>query len=242
MLAALKAYYLEQMARPGAGALFLNPFYFARKGLLDAVQELGPQVSGRTLDVGCGNRPYERFFRSSEYVGLELDTPENRRTKRADVYYDGKLFPFESKRFDSVVCNQVLEHAFEPEAFLAEIGRVLRPAGTLLLTVPFAWDEHEQPRDYARYSSFGLRALLERCGFEVLVHEKTMADIRAVGQLFNAYLFKVTSTRWPYLNALLALLFMAPVNISASLLRWVTPRNPDMYLDNVIIAKKVERK
>lgn len=240
MLTKLKAYYFNQMMRPGVIGLFVNPFFFARKGLYESVQRLSQNVRGRTLDVGCGSRPYERLFQLSEYVGLELDTPENRRAKKADAFYDGKSFPFESGSFDSVVCNQVLEHVFEPEAFLREIKRVLRSDGRLLLTVPFAWDEHEQPKDYGRYSSFGLSALLTRCGFSVVVHEKTMADVRAVFQLLNAYTFKVTATGRPYADLILTLLLMAPVNIVATLLHWITPANPDLFLDNVVVAKKSE--
>jgi len=112
MLEALKAVYVEQMARPGFVGMFINPFYFARRELTSAVRELAPQLGGRVLDVGCGDRPYERLIPSREYVGLEIDTPENRARGRADVYYDGRSFPFEDGAFDAVLCNQVLEHVF----------------------------------------------------------------------------------------------------------------------------------
>jgi SAM-dependent methyltransferase len=227
------------MMRPGPLGLFVNPFYFARMGLYDAVRRLAPHVRGRTLDVGCGSKPYEGLFPSSEYVGLELETPENRRSKQADAFYDGRTFPFESRSFDSAVCNQVLEHVFEPEAFLAEIHRVLRTDGCLFLTVPFAWDEHEQPRDFGRYTSFGLEALLVRSGFRVEVHEKTMADIRAIFQLLNTYVYKVTVTGRPYVDLLSTLLLVAPLNLLATMLSWVTPRNQDLFLDNVVVARKV---
>ena len=114
MLAKLKAYYFRQMIHPGPMGLLVNPFYFARRGLLVAIRQLSSRIEGRVVDIGCGNRPYESLFKSSEYIGLELDTLENRLTKKADVYYDGKTFPFEPNSFDGAVCNQVLEH---------EIGR-----------------------------------------------------------------------------------------------------------------------
>ena len=242
MLARFKAYYLHQMMHPGLLGLLVNPFYFARRGLLLAVREFGPGIHGRVLDVGCGNRPYESLVDSSEYVGLELDTPENRQTKNADIYYDGKTFPVASDSFDAVVCNQVLEHVFEPDAFIREIGRVLKNDGRLLLTVPFVWDEHEQPRDFGRYSSFGLMALLARNGFEVTELRKTVSDIRAIFQMLNAYIFKKTCVRNTYVNLAWTLVLMAPLNIIGTALSWITPRNADLYLDNVVLAKKVPGK
>jgi SAM-dependent methyltransferase len=238
MLAKLKAYYVAQQMRPGVGALFINPFYFARQGLFSAVKLLAPEIHGRVLDVGCGTRPYEGLISAREYVGLELDTPENRRTNKADVYYDGHKLPFEDSSFDAVICNQVLEHVFEPDAFLREIARVLKAGGRLLLTVPFVWDEHEQPRDFGRYSSFGLAALLGRNGFRVLRHTKTAADVRSLFQLANAYLYKVTVTRSPYANLLITLVLMAPFNLVGTLLAWLTPGNADLFLDNVVLAER----
>jgi len=239
MLARFKAYYFSQMMHPGLPGLLVNPFYFARRGLLVAVRELAAGIRGRVLDVGCGSRPYESLFGVSEYVGLELDTPENRLTNKADVYYAGTVFPFEPNSFDSVVCNQVFEHIFEPEAFLREIGRVLKNQGRLLLTVPFVWDEHEQPRDFGRYSSFGLRALLSRNGFEVLELRKTVDDIRVIFQMLNAYIFKKTCVRNPYLSLLLTLILIAPFNLAGTVLSWLTPSNGDLYLDNVVLARKI---
>jgi len=239
MLARLKTYYFRQMMHPGVLGILTNPFYFARRGLVLGIREFASQVHGRVLDVGCGNRPYEQLFDASEYVGLELDTPENRLTKTADVYYSGTVFPFEPNSFDSVVCNQVFEHIFEPEAFLREIGRVLKNQGRLLLTVPFVWDEHEQPRDFGRYSSFGLTALLTRNGFEVLELRKTMDDIRVVFQMLNAYIFKKTCVRNPYLSLLLTLILIAPFNLAGTVLSWLTPSNGDLYLDNVVLARKI---
>jgi len=241
MLAGLRAHYAEQMTRPGLTGLFINPFYFARRELHAAMRELGPQLAERVLDVGCGDRPYEKLVGAQAYVGLEIDTPESRARGKADAYYDGRSFPFEDGAFGGVLCNQVLEHVFEPEAFVREIARVLADGGRLLLTVPFVWDEHEQPRDYARYSSFGLKSLLEKHGFRLLQQRKTAADVRALFQLVNAYLYKVTVTRSPHLNLLAALVLMAPFNLAGTALAWITPPNPDFYLDNVVLAERTSR-
>jgi len=241
MYSILKGYYLQQLTRPGFVGLFVNPFYFARRGLLLAMRDLAPAVRGRVLDVGCGNRPYESLFTTSEYVGLELDTPENRAKHMANVYYDGGTFPFEAASFDAILCNEVLEHVFNPDEFVEEIVRVLNNKGQLLLTVPFVWDEHEQPRDYARYSSYGLAALLRRNGLEIVEHRKTNADIRVVFQMINAYLFKKTETRNPYVNLFVTLVLMSPINVAGTILGWLLPGNPDLYLDNVVLARKIAK-
>lgn len=128
---------------------------------------------------------------------------------------------------------------FKPDGFLGEIHRVLTPDGLLLLTVPFVWDDHEQPWDYARYSSFGLKELLERNGFQLLRQQKIIADVRVLFQLINSYLFKVLWTRWPLANLLICVVVMAPFNIFGLLLYKLLPANPDLYLDQAVLAWKV---
>jgi SAM-dependent methyltransferase len=223
---------------PGWLGIFVNPFYFARSGLRDAMTEFAPMVSGRLLDVGCGSKPYQALFAVDAYIGLDIDSEASRKGGIADHFYEGDTFPFADASFDSVLCNQVLEHVFNPDKFLGEIVRVLKPGGKLLLTVPFVWDEHEQPYDYARYSSFGLRALLEKQGFKIVHHKKIGADASILFQLANAYLFKVTQG-WPRSSKLLfTASVMAFVNVMGLLARRMLPDNPDLFLDHVVLAEK----
>jgi SAM-dependent methyltransferase len=234
MFARLKSSIREQDFNPGGLGLLVNPFYFARKGLHRHIVALAPLVRGRILDVGCGSKPYRKYFNASEYIGLEIEG----RNKDADRLYDGKEFPFKDGEFDSVFTSQVLEHVFNPEEFLLEINRVLKDGGVLLLTVPFIWDEHEQPFDYARYSSFGLRHLLESHGFEIVDHRKSMSDIRVIFQMINAYIYKKTITRSARLNLLLTLILMAPFNLLGEFFAKILPGNNDLYLDNIVLARK----
>ena len=235
----LKSKYNQEMFSPGLMGIFINPFYFARKELYREMTRFSCQISGKILDVGCGSKPYQGLFTSvSEYIGLEYDTPQNRVAKRADYFYDGNTFPFGDMIYDSVICNQVLEHVFNPNQFLNEILRVLKPGGNLLLTVPFVWDEHEQPWDYARYSSFGLKSLLERNGFVVVEQRKTNADARVLFQLINAYLYKILQTSNAKVNLLVCVVIMARFNVLGILLGKLLPANPDLYLDQVVLARK----
>lgn len=234
MLERLKAKLKEQDYNPSFLGIFVNPFYFARKGLYRHIIALAPSVQGRILDVGCGSKPYQKYFNSSEYIGLEIEG----RNKHAEHHYDGKTFPFKDGEIDSVLTSQVLEHVFNPDEFLSEINRVMKERGILLLTVPFVWDEHEQPFDYARYSSYGLRHLLESHGFDIIEHGKSMDYVRVIFQMINAYIYKKTVTKNGKLNLLFTLMLMAPFNILGEIVGRILPRNNDLYLDNIVLARK----
>jgi SAM-dependent methyltransferase len=238
MMHQVKAIYRRQMFFPGWIGIFVNPFYFARAGLRDAITALAPRLSGRLLDVGCGTLPYRSLFAVDTYVGLDIDSEASRQRGIADRLYDGNAFPFADGSFDSILCNQVLEHVFNPDEFLAEIARVLKPGGRLLLTAPFVWDEHEQPYDYARYSSFGLRALLERQGLRLVHYSKLGADTSILFQLANAYLFKVAQGLPKPVRLLLTVTVMALINLSGLLVRRLLPDNPDLFLDHAVLAEK----
>ncbi len=77
----------------------------------------------------------------------------------------------EQRRFDVVICEQVLEHVIDPVAAVANLRRLCVPGGRVIVTTPFLIRIHELPlyglRDYWRFSPRGLRTLLERGGLEV---------------------------------------------------------------------------
>lgn len=72
-----------------------------------------------------------------------------------------------SSRYDAVIFHQVLEHIHTPGLAIAEISRVLKPGGALVVSVPHLSRQHELPHDYTRYTPNGLRQLLEVNGFVV---------------------------------------------------------------------------
>jgi len=232
--------YRREQFFPSFMGLLVNPFYMARKGLMIGLTSQLSQLSGKLLYVGCGKKPYKKLCTGvSEYIGLEIDTPVNRDKKQADYFYDGKSFPFLSDQFDSIFTSQVLEHVFNPKEFLSEINRVLKTNGKIVVTVPFVWDEHEQPYDFARYSSFGLKSLLEEHGFEIIDHKKSGTGFETIAQLLNAYIYKVSVRHSKLLMAIFQLTLMAPINCIGLILSKILPRNEDLYLDNIILAEKV---
>lgn len=102
-----------------------------------------------TLDFGCGQSVTADAF--PRYVGMDIRIAEG-----VGVVGDAHAVPFRDATFEQILCSEVLEHLREPERAIAEMARVLRPGGSLLLTVPFAYPVHEAPVDYQRFTPYGL--------------------------------------------------------------------------------------
>ncbi len=159
--------------------------------LLKSLIKFSPYIKGTVLDVGCGNKPYEKYFypKCKSYIGLEY-VKTLHGLKGVDVMGDSLLLPFKSSSFDNVVSFQVMEHVPEPNFFLSEAFRVLKPGGYFFLTTPFMWGEHEEPYDYFRFTRFGLRYLAGKAGFQVIeIHPDTKYWTTAVLR-FNYYLLR----------------------------------------------------
>jgi SAM-dependent methyltransferase len=243
MIDKLRRWKRKQEFNPDILGLFINPFYFARQGLYKNISKYAPAMSGKVLDVGCGQKPYEHLFKTTSYTGMDIEqSGHSHEQENIDVFYDGKTFPFENESFDNIITNQVFEHVFNPTEFLSEIHRVLKPEGNLLLTVPFVWDEHEQPYDFARYSSFGIRHVLEAHGFQIISLTKSVNDSRVVFQLWILFIYKkvITQNRW--LNKIIIFFLISPVTIAGLIIAKILPSNADLYLDNIVLAKKVRLK
>jgi SAM-dependent methyltransferase len=119
------------------------------------------------LDAGAGRAPYRDLFAHARYETADFLAVEGKTYAEQDYVCDLARIPVEDARFDHVVLTQVLEHLPEPLEVLTELNRVLKPGGTLWLTAPFFYAEHEKPYDFFRYTRFGLRHLLGRAGFTV---------------------------------------------------------------------------
>ena len=236
---ALKLIVKEQSFRPTPLlGLVLNPFYFARKSLNECVKTYAPAFGGKVLDVGCGSKPYRAYFPSGDYVGMEISASSARPEIKADVYYSGDEFPFPEQTFDHVVSFQVLEHVEHPAFLVSEISRVLKKDGTVLLTVPFIWEEHETPYDRTRFTSYGLKELFERHGLEVISFEKLNRGLIAFSQIFTGMVTVAVSERPKIIRYLVQLFFTAPIHFLALVFSIFLPTNDRFYLDNAILARK----
>ena len=126
-------------------------------------------LHGRLLDIGCGNKDKQYLAGNNikEYVGLDHEDCMHDQSK-IDIYASAYDIPEKDQSFDSIICTAVLEHLEEPLIALKESCRVLKSDGYAIYTVPFFWHLHEEPRDFYRYTKYGLNYLFESAGYEVI--------------------------------------------------------------------------
>ena len=221
------------------GILF-NPFYITRSALHRNLRQLAPLIRGDILDFGCGSKPYALLFTSAtSYRGVDIQTSgHDHRESKVDFFYDGQTLPGLDAQYDGVVSFETLEHIFNPSRILSEINRVTKDGGLLLISVPFVWDEHEVPYDCARYTSFGLRHILESAGYDIVELRKTTTYFMTIAQMLIAYLHQYVFPRRGFFRHACQLLFIFPISAVAYLLNTLLPKRYDFFCDCVVLARK----
>ena len=128
-----------------------EPSYVWRSGQdrrLDKIREWA-DLDGRILDNGCGLGTYLNAFApfSDQRFGLEVE-PERAvqalPTATGIAQAVGEQLPFASDTFDLVFSNEVIEHVQDDALYAAEMVRVTKPGGRVLLFCPNRWYPVEQ--------------------------------------------------------------------------------------------------
>lgn len=117
------------------------------------------------VDFGCGDMPYRPIIEplTGKYLGVDLSI-----NPKAEHFID-----FDSKTTlpdnycDIVLSTQVLEHVDKPAGYLQEALRILKPGGSLVISTHGHWFYHPTPYDYWRWTSAGLRKIIEAEGFKI---------------------------------------------------------------------------
>ncbi|MCU0267202.1 MAG: class I SAM-dependent methyltransferase [Acidimicrobiales bacterium] len=157
---------------------------------------LGLRAGDLLLDLGCGygRHAYEAFRRGARVVACDMSQPELKDVKalldemrRAGevaptaegdaVCGDATRLPFPDESVDRIIASEVMEHIPDDEAALDELYRVLKPGGSLAVTIP-AWfpervcwalsDEYYAPKSVGGhvriYTEVELRGKLRAAG------------------------------------------------------------------------------
>lgn len=161
-------------------------------------EQLGVRSGDRVLDLGsgAGRHAFEAMRRGAVVTALDADPGEVKDVSwmmkglTADdpavaesgglgeaVVGDALALPFSEGTFDRVIAAEVLEHIPDDRGAMAELVRVLRPGGTIAVTVPRWWPElvtwaisdeyHAKPGGHVRiYRRSALEDRLRRAGLE----------------------------------------------------------------------------
>ena len=163
--------------------------------------KLGLKPGDKILDLGCGfgRHAFEAARRGAYVVALDAGEDEvngvlntfaamveagelpQATTKVGVVQGDALNLPFPDNTFDRVICSEVLEHIPNDQGAMAELTRVLRPGGTMAITIPrwgpelINWalsDEyHMTPGGHVRiYRRRVAQGRLEKTGLKVTGH------------------------------------------------------------------------
>ena len=172
----------------------------------------------RVLDFGCGDMPYRSLVESrrATYLGADFDDHADLR-----ISPDGRLV-IDDASVDVVMSIQVLEHVRDLNAYFAEISRVLKPNGTLLLSTHGTWLYHPHPEDHRRWTRMGLINDIETHAFAVREIESI------VGPLGTTTMIRLTGfafflRRLPLIGQFLAGLVAVIMNARGWIEELITP-------------------
>lgn len=183
-------------------------------------------------DYGCGNKPYEPLFTPfvEQYIGLDLAY-----NTKADVTVDPKgVIEMPDATVGFVLSTQVLEHVEDPKAYLKEAHRILAKDGNLILSTHGYWMFHPDPTDFWRWTSTGLKKVVQEAGFEVVYFEGILGRSSMGLQLFqDGILFKLPKFARPVLS-----IIMQPLIIFFDKIIGSKSRNEDACTF-ILVAKKV---
>ncbi len=153
-------------------------WYRGRRRVLNAVLDgIALPPGAHVLDAGCGSgRELDELARRGRVAGVDVSdacVARARSRGHADVHRAAiEQLPFADATFDLVTCLDVIEHTPDDRATLAELRRVTRPGGLLVVTVPAypsLWSAHDVVnRHFRRYRPASLRAAAISAGWSLV--------------------------------------------------------------------------
>jgi len=223
-------------------SIVISPVYIVRSSLFEGIKSFSQRIEGEVLDFGCGSKPYESLFHKADnYVGVDIKVSgHSHEDSKVDFFYDGEKLPFPDNSFDSIVCFEVFEHVFNIDVLCEELSRVLKPKGLFLVTLPFVWEEHESPYDFARYSSYGISHILKRHNFEVIDFIKSTTNFLTISQLFIHNLSQNLLPKTRILGWLFRLIVIFPLNSIALLVNKILPKTNTLYCNNIVLCENLK--
>ncbi len=187
-------------------------------------------TGARVLDVGAGSCPYRALFAHCDYRTQDFQQLPGVQLRDGsygtiDYVSDATAIPVSDGSFDAVICAEMLEHVPDPASVVREIGRVLRPGGTLILTAPLGSGIHQEPYHYyGGFTPYWYKHFLREAGFSDIQIEANGGFFRHYGQESLRYLQLSAPGRLPPVAAMLwAPLWITLIPVMGVLLPFLGP-------------------
>lgn len=194
-------------------------------------------MGGIVLEIGAGGNYLKSEFKSLYNVWISLDY--DLRLDSIDLRGDGQQLPLKNGIFDTIISIDVLEHVPNPEKFVSEMFRVIKPGGIVILSTPFFFYLHDAPFDFFRFSKFGLTTIFQRIGFEVIEVEPTAGVISIIGILISIFITKVFMFSTRLLKIMLAINQLIQIKLLLPIDKKLD-KNNRFAQGHFIVAKKIE--
>lgn len=138
---------------------------YRRKILDRLLSEHADLYKGRVMDIGGKDRGKFKKPRNKVDQWFVVDISiSNNPDLLADVC---DLKELESSQFDVVNATELFEHVSDPEQGLRECARVLKPSGSMIISMPFLYPIHADPSDFQRWTEHKWRQEAEAVGLEI---------------------------------------------------------------------------
>ncbi len=144
--------------------------WLVHQSLIRALEKARVRATGVLLDVGCGSKPFAGHFRDrvTRYLGTDLASSRHLGEDRPDVFARAEALPTRDGSIDTMLSLSMLTYLPEPQRFVNEAFRSLRPGGVLILEFTQMAPVYDAPHDYFRFTRYGAEHLLKAAGFEPL--------------------------------------------------------------------------
>jgi SAM-dependent methyltransferase len=155
---------------------------------------------GKTVNLGSGPRVL-----APDIINIDITPFDN-----VSIVADITNLPIQDNSIARIVCDNVLEHVQRAEKAVSEIHRVLERGGVAYISTPFLYPFHSSPDDFYRWTTTGLRTLLE--DFEI-VELDVRSGIFSTLTVYLCYAFAtifsfgIQKIYWPLVHVFMVLFF-----------------------------------
>ncbi len=133
------------------------------------------QPRSTVIDFGCGTGGILKYLACARRIGIEINEPSITEACRSGIEVHTSLSDVPSSSCDLAISHHALEHVPEPRLVIAELHRVLKPGGSLVIVVPCEMPRASAFRRWARkpdvhlysWHPLSLGNLVHSCGFAV---------------------------------------------------------------------------